>query len=85
MKFSFKDEQLLFSGATREMLKGKGCSPEAINEFVESDSAALPELWNSFASMGVLGITASETLGGFEMLDQDFVLIMEELGRAAFS
>ena len=82
MKFSFKDEQLLFAEATREMLR-KDCSPEAINEFVESDSAAMPELWNSFASMGVLGITASETLGGLEMLDQDFVLIMEELGRAA--
>ncbi len=82
MKFSFKDEQLLFAEATREMLK-KDCSPEAINEFVESDSAAMPELWNSFASMGVLGIAASEALGGLEMLDQDFVLIMEELGRAA--
>ena len=82
MKFSFQDEQLLFAEATREMLK-KDCTPEAINKFVKSDSTTMPELWNAFASMGVLGMAASEALGGLEMADQDFVLIMEELGRAA--
>jgi len=82
MKFSFEDEQLLFAEAIREMLK-KHCSPEVINEFAESDSDTIPELWNSFSSMGVLGMAAPEAQGGLEMSDQDFVLIMEELGRAA--
>ena len=82
MKFSFEEDQLLFAEATREMLK-KDCSPEAINDYAESDSATMPDLWSSFSSMGVLGMAASEAVGGLEMSDQDFVLIMEELGRAA--
>ena len=81
MKFSFEEEQLLFAEAIREMLK-KFCSPEIINHFTESDSATIPKLWNSLSSMGVLGMAAPTTVGGLEMSDEDFVLIMEELGRA---
>ena len=82
MRFCFNDEQIFFAKAVREMLI-KECTPEDINNLSSSHSTNMSSLWESFASMGVLGMAAPTALGGLELSDIDFVLIMEELGRAA--
>ena len=82
MKFCFNDEQLFFSETVREMLT-KQCSPDHIGDFISSESGTLPLLWDSLMAIGVPGMAAPLSLGGLEMSDLDFVLIMEELGRAA--
>ena len=82
MKFCFNEEQVLFAETVREMLT-KQCSPDHIDEFISSESGTLAPLWDSFTSIGIPGMAAPSSFGGLEMSDLDFVLIMEELGRAA--
>ncbi|MBV8951638.1 MAG: acyl-CoA dehydrogenase family protein, partial [Actinobacteria bacterium] len=40
-------------------------------------------LWSKLAQMGVVGLTAPESCGGLGLSDLDFVLLVEEAGRAA--
>ena len=82
MRFYFNDQQVLFAETVREML-AKECSPERINDFISSGTNSMTKLWDSFATMGVPGMAAPESLGGLEMSDLDFILVMEELGRSA--
>ena len=82
MLFCFTDNQLLFASAVKEML-AKECTPAHVREYSLSESGTLPDLWKSLSSMGVIGMAGPESHGGMEMVDVDFVLMMEELGRAA--
>jgi alkylation response protein AidB-like acyl-CoA dehydrogenase len=82
MRFSFTDDQQLFRDAVRDLL-AKECQPERVREAWANDDGRLPDLWNTLAEMGVLGLPVPETHGGLGLTELDLVLLLEESGRVA--
>lgn len=82
MEFLFSEDQLLLSGAVRELLE-KECTPEHVRRASRDPAGRSPALWRALAEMGVVGLTAPAEHGGMGMDEVDLVLVLEEAGRAA--
>ncbi len=82
MRFHFDEEQRLFQQSVREFLEGE-CSAEVVRGLWDSDSGRSAELWAKLAEMGLLGLLVPEEAGGLGRDESDFVLLLEETGRAA--
>lgn len=82
MDFTFTEEQQMMAGAFRDLLDDI-CSPEAIRRAAQGESNEGANRWNRIAELGLLGVLAPESSGGMGLGDTDFVLIAEEVGRAA--
>jgi len=87
MRFAFTDEQLLFRDAVRDLL-AKECTPTRLRALWEATSGggtvpAEPMAWSALASMGVIGLTTPERVGGLGLGLLDLVLLLEETGRVA--
>jgi len=80
MDFRFNETQLLFAETTKEMLL-RECTSSNLKEMILKEQGTIPNLWDNLSSLGVLGMTGPQNLGGLGMSDIDHVLIMEELGR----
>ncbi|WP_419926888.1 acyl-CoA dehydrogenase family protein [Candidatus Poriferisocius sp.] len=82
MEFSFSDDQILFQEAVRDFLANE-CPPEVVRSAWENNTGRADGLWAALAEMGVVGMTAPESVGGLGMDETDLVLLLEESGRAA--
>lgn len=84
MQFSFNDDQLLFQTTLRDFLRNE-CTPELIRSLWETESGRSPKLWKMLAELGVAGLLVPEQYEGMGMDEIDFVLPLEEMGRAALT
>ena len=82
MRFAFSEEQRLFQEALAGML-AEECPPEAVAEAWNGDSGRIPGLWAKLAEMGVVGLSVPEAHGGLGLDELDWVLLLQEAGRAA--
>jgi alkylation response protein AidB-like acyl-CoA dehydrogenase len=82
MHFAFSEDQVLFRDTVRDFLANE-CKPAAVRAAWENDLGRVPGLWAKLAEMGVVGLTAPESVGGMGMDEVDLVLLLEESGRAA--
>ncbi len=81
MRFRFTEEQRMLQSTMRAML-AKECTSADVKEAAKSDSGRSPERWARLAEMGVLGLAIPEAFGGSGLDEIDFVLVLEETGRA---
>ena len=82
MRFAFTADQLMFRDTVRDVLT-KECPPTVVRKAWETGSGHAEGVWSTLAETGVLGVTASEALGGMGMSELDTVLVYEEAGFAA--
>jgi alkylation response protein AidB-like acyl-CoA dehydrogenase len=81
VRFAFSDEQLAMRDAVRAFLE-KECSPKVVRDAWTNETGR-SGLWPRLGELGVLGVLAPETHGGFGGDYLDLVLLLEETGRAA--
>jgi alkylation response protein AidB-like acyl-CoA dehydrogenase len=82
MDFTFSEEQRMMAGALRTLTDDICAGAQLRRIFDGSDSAAR-ERWQRLAEMELFGVFAPQELGGLGLSDADFVLLAEEVGRAA--
>ena len=82
MHFAFTDDQKMLRDTVREVLQ-RECLPEVVRAGWEGCSEGSRAVWKTLAETGVIGMTASEQLGGMAMTDLDLALPFEEMGYAA--
>lgn len=82
MYFGFTAEQLEFAGAVADLL-AKECSAERLREAWENETGTIDGLWQNLVEMGVPGLLAPESFGGFGLGEVDLVRIAYEAGRVA--
>jgi alkylation response protein AidB-like acyl-CoA dehydrogenase len=82
MRFAFSAEQLLFRDSARDVLQ-KQCPPAAVRAAWAAESGRVAGLWAQLADLGITGLTVPEELGGMGLRELDWVLVLEEAGRAA--
>jgi alkylation response protein AidB-like acyl-CoA dehydrogenase len=80
--FTFSDEQRMMAASTRELLADV-CSPAVLRAVAEGRDAGEAARWERYCEHGLPGLLAPESAGGLGLSNADFVLIAEELGRAA--
>ena len=84
MRFGFDEDPLLLQTTLRDFLRNE-CTPERIRELWKSESGRSMELWSRLAELGVPGLLVPEAYEGLGRDEIDFVLLMEEVGRAALA
>ena len=84
MHFGFGEDPLLLQSALRDFLRAE-CTPERIRGLWKSESGRSMELWSRLAELGVPGLLVPELYEGLGRDEIDFVLLMEEVGRAALA
>ncbi len=84
MDFRFDDDQELLQSTVRDFLQGE-VTPEVIRASWETDTARSPELWKRLAEIGLPGLLLPEAHGGMGMSEEEMVLLLEEVGRAALA
>jgi alkylation response protein AidB-like acyl-CoA dehydrogenase len=82
VQFAFTEDQVLFRDTVRDFLANE-CKPEAVRAAWENDTGRIPGMWQQLCEMGVIGLVAPESSGGFGMSELDLVGLLEETGRAA--
>jgi len=82
--FDFDQDRLLFRDSVRALLSDE-CTPEALRTLAASESGRSPALWAKLADMGLLGLRVAEAHGGMGLSEVDFVLPLEETGRAGLA
>jgi len=80
--FTFSDEQRMMAASTRELLADV-CSPAVLRAVAEGRDVSGAARWERYCELGLPGLLAPESAGGVGLSNIDFVLIAEELGRAA--
>ena len=80
MDFSFSDEQQAMAELARQILTD-GADPAHMRELERSGTRFDPELWNSLAESGLLGIAIDEKYGGAGLGFLELSLVIEQLGR----
>ena len=70
------------AASTRELLADV-CSPAVLRAVAEGRDAGDAARWERYCELGLPGLLAPESAGGVGLSNVDFVLIAEELGRAA--
>jgi alkylation response protein AidB-like acyl-CoA dehydrogenase len=84
VRFLFDDDHALFRDSVRALL-ADACSPETLRALAESDTGRSRALWTKLADIGLLGLRVPELHGGLGLTEIDFVLPLEETGRAALA
>ena len=84
MDFTFSEEQRMMAASVRELLADV-CSPAVLRGVAEGrdDARVAAERWARYRELGLPGLLAPEGAGGMGLTSVDFVLIAEEIGRAA--
>jgi alkylation response protein AidB-like acyl-CoA dehydrogenase len=81
MNFTFSSDQRLLQASVRQML-AKECSASDIKKSAKTVTGRSPERWARLAELGLLGLAIPEALGGSGLNEIDFILPLEETGRA---
>ncbi len=84
MEFSFSEDQKMFQETVSEFLKAE-YPPEKIREIWKTESRRSPEVWQQLCEIGIMGLLVPEEYDGMGMDDVDMVLLLEEMGTAAFA
>ncbi len=82
MWFSFSDDQKMLRDTVREILQ-RECAPDVVRAAWNRRTEGAHAVWDTLAETGVIGMTASEEVGGMAMSEIDLVLLLEETGYAA--
>ena len=80
MDFSFTEDQRLLQRGLRDVLAGE-CGADVVR--LAWESGAVPGLWQVLAEAGLIGASVEEAYGGLGFSSIDWVLLVEEVGRAA--
>jgi alkylation response protein AidB-like acyl-CoA dehydrogenase len=81
MDFRFDEDQELLQTTVRDFLS-KEVTPEVLRGLWETATGRSPELWKKLAEIGLPGLLVPEEHGGMGMDEIDYVLLLEEVGRA---
>ena len=84
MDFRFDDDQELLQTTVRDFLEGE-ITPEVVRGLWETETARSRDLWKTLAEIGLPGMLVPEEHGGMGMDEVDFVLLLEETGRAGLA
>ena len=84
MDFRFSEDQELLQTTVRDFLE-KEVTPDVVREGWETETGRSPALWKKLAEIGVPGLLVPEEHGGMGMDEVDFVLLVEEAGRAGLA
>jgi alkylation response protein AidB-like acyl-CoA dehydrogenase len=83
VRFAFTDDQKLFRDSLRALLE-KECTADVVRRaWAAQMEGRSPSLWGKLAELGVVGLAVPEAHGGLGLSEIDFVLLLEESGRAA--
>ncbi|HZP92935.1 MAG TPA: acyl-CoA dehydrogenase family protein [Burkholderiales bacterium] len=80
MDFLLTEEQQLLKDSVERFLE-KNYSFRLRRELVDNRQAMSPQIWEGFASLGLLGVPFAEEYGGFGGGGVEIMLVMEALGR----
>ncbi len=83
MNLDFTSEQEMLRKSVAEFL-AKECPFETVKEIEESDEGYLPKLWKKMAELGWMEVYFPEAYGGYSDPFMDVMIIMEEMGKAAY-
>jgi alkylation response protein AidB-like acyl-CoA dehydrogenase len=82
--FAFTEDQLALRDAVRDFLKGE-VTPARLRELQAGETGRSKALWTRLAEIGVTGVLIPEEHGGLGLAETDFVLLLEEMGRAGLA
>jgi alkylation response protein AidB-like acyl-CoA dehydrogenase len=83
MDFTFSSEQEDFRAAVRSALAVE--APAAyVRAMIEDPVGVTPELWETMARLGWLGVLVPESAGGLGLGLVDMVVLQEEMGKLPF-
>ena len=83
MNLDFTSEQDMLRKSVAEFLT-KACPMEVVKEIEDSEEGYDPKLWKKMAELGWMELYYPEEYGGYGDPFLDVVIIMEEMGKAAF-
>jgi alkylation response protein AidB-like acyl-CoA dehydrogenase len=81
--FTFSTEQEDFRAAVRTTLQAEAPSTY-VRAMIDDPVGVTPELWDTMASLGWLGVLVPEASGGLGLGMVDAVVLQEELGKLPF-
>ena len=84
MKFDFTEDQKLLQETVRGFLAGE-CPPDAVRALWTTETGRSRALWKQLAEVGLTGLLVPESHEGMGLSEVDFVLLCEEVGRAALA
>jgi alkylation response protein AidB-like acyl-CoA dehydrogenase len=84
MQFDFSDDQRLLQSTVRDFLTGE-CGPDVVRALWEGETGRSRALWSQLAEVGLVGALVAESHEGMGLDEIDFVLMCEEVGRAALA
>jgi alkylation response protein AidB-like acyl-CoA dehydrogenase len=82
VRFAFSDEQRAFQRTARELFE-RECPAARVREAWTSESGRTAGLWRRLGEVGLTAVTVPEAHGGLGGGPLDWVLLLEEAGRAA--
>ena len=82
MRFAFSAEQRQFQRTMRELLT-RACPPSEVRAAWTHETGRSPARWKQLCDVGVVGLTVPAECGGLGGDALDWVLPLEESGRAA--
>lgn len=82
MRFAFDEDQIDLRDAVRDLL-GNECPPEVVRAAWDNTTGRTDTAWDALADMGVVTMALPEAAGGLGMGPLDWILVLEESGRAA--
>jgi alkylation response protein AidB-like acyl-CoA dehydrogenase len=81
--FTFSAQQEDFRAAVRSTL-GSEAPPAYVRAMIEDPVGVTPELWETMAGLGWLGVLVPESAGGLGLGLVDIVVLQEEMGKLPF-
>jgi alkylation response protein AidB-like acyl-CoA dehydrogenase len=84
MNFDFTEDQRLLQQTVRDFLAGE-CGPDAVRALWSTETGRSRALWKQLAQVGLAGLLVPEAHEGMGLCEVDFVLLCEEVGRAALA
>jgi alkylation response protein AidB-like acyl-CoA dehydrogenase len=81
MQFGLNENQAMLKESARKFFAGE-CPIAEVRRLMETETAFDAKLWTKLAEQGYTGIIFPEEFGGVGLGIVDFILLMEEAGRA---
>src|SRR5271154_3235799 len=81
MEFGLSESQQFLKDNARKFFAGE-CPMAEVRRIMETDTAYDPALWAKMVEQGYTGIIFPEEYGGVGLGKVEFILLMEEAGRA---
>ncbi len=80
MDFAFSEQQDLLRTSARQFLE-RECPPDMVRRWSDDPQGYSPDLWQTMAAFGWMGLVLPETYGGSGLSFVDLTILMEEMGR----